>query len=454
VGQPLVGRHLHPLGVHQHQAQVVGSPAEQSPTMQLLTKTLFPEPVVPATRRWGRILQSRHQGFPVHTHPQGQGQVRLRLLKVSTPGGSAGGWIGDGGWGSRCPRRACPGLGASTRRLGTARARARSLGEGGHAAYLHSRAGWIRNWITVGPTWVSPSSASMPNSSREETMRSPRGRMVSSPACPNRPPEGPSGLREEGSSPVPPREPGGREKASSGSSLSRSSHGDAAERIRFPEGSALSSSCVSSWRARPGENGSLGRRRRVPAFPFSPLEKACREPFEQVEQLVRQVLGGVSPKGRRRDGREEESQQGRSQGAQELRTPRAKWLPQLPACRKAAGARRPPPEGPGRGCSRGVSPRTPGTDVGGTGSPFGRVAGCPRRRKKAKGIHAAVPTDPNRRSPRSRPRSPSRGWPERRGRRGEPQKTKGKPVHRRPEGGQPLAKLEERIPFGGGRLSS
>lgn len=203
----------------------------------------------------------------------------------------------------------------------------------------------------------------------------------------------------------------------------------------------------------PGGNGSWERRRWVPAFPLPPLEKACREPFEQVEQLVRQVLGGVSPKGRRRDGREEESQQGRSQGAQELQDSPSQMVAPAPGLQEGRQGRgdllqkaqeEDAPEGEsqdpqgltqkGRDLPSGES-QGAHVDAEGQGDPCGGSDG-PQQEIPQKPAQGARPGGGHREE----------------GEEGEPQKAKGKPVHRRPEGGQSLAKLEERIPFGGGRL--
>ena len=171
-----------------------------------LRHTLLPLPVAPAMRRWGIFARSATTGTPETPLPREiasfdfalmswYSELSMTFRRVTTVAVS---------FGTSMPTMARPGTGASMRRLGAARARARSLWRAvilltrtrvrpvstrsfvgrpfasrtgllsasltGTSLYLISQPGSTPNWVTAGPSLISTTEASTPKLASVSTM--------------------------------------------------------------------------------------------------------------------------------------------------------------------------------------------------------------------------------------------------------------------------------------------
>jgi len=91
-----------------------------------LRETLFPDPVVPAIRRWGMRVRSWTTGEPMISTPRAMGSLLRASLKTSESRTSLRCTASLSRLGISMPITALPGRGAMMRILAAFRARARS----------------------------------------------------------------------------------------------------------------------------------------------------------------------------------------------------------------------------------------------------------------------------------------------------------------------------------------
>ena len=124
--------------------------------MSALTHTLLPEPVAPATSRWGILREVDGVGLARHVAARARTSAGWAPRASGAPRGTAGSpRPRPPGWGSRCPPRPCPGWAP---RCGWSVPPGPSRGRRRGASIRDSftwRSGLTSYWVTTGPVFVA-----------------------------------------------------------------------------------------------------------------------------------------------------------------------------------------------------------------------------------------------------------------------------------------------------------
>ncbi len=127
-----------------------------------LTHTLLPEPVAPATSRWGILARSTTIASPDTSRPSANIRgLGASCIRFSSRNGRKP-TISLFWFGISMPTTSLPGIGASIRIERAARAIARSSARASMRETLTLLSGRTSYWVTTGPVFVATTLASMP----------------------------------------------------------------------------------------------------------------------------------------------------------------------------------------------------------------------------------------------------------------------------------------------------
>ena len=136
-----------------------------------LTPTDLPDPVVPATSRWGILPRSATTGSPEMSWPSARVRGERDWSKAREDSTSRKFTISRSSLGISIPTTDLPGITSTTRTLITASERARSLARLDIRDTLIPAAGWISNRVITGPGYTATTSALMPKSASLSSSR-------------------------------------------------------------------------------------------------------------------------------------------------------------------------------------------------------------------------------------------------------------------------------------------
>ena len=139
-----------------------------SDVIRLLMQTLLPEPVAPATSRCGMRARSPTMGLPETSMPIAIGSLARANCGelIRSPSLTRATEV----LGTSMPTIGRPGTGASTRRVGAPRRRARSFWRWTMRLTATPGAGFSPNWVMAGPCWTSTTCASTLNEASVSSM--------------------------------------------------------------------------------------------------------------------------------------------------------------------------------------------------------------------------------------------------------------------------------------------
>ena len=83
MGYAFVEGELEHLQVDHHEADIEGRRLEEDADIMVLRETLLPEPVEPATRRWGILVSSATKGSPAIVFPRERVSMFFEPAKAS-----------------------------------------------------------------------------------------------------------------------------------------------------------------------------------------------------------------------------------------------------------------------------------------------------------------------------------------------------------------------------------
>ena len=128
------------------------------------TPTDLPEPVVPATSRWGILARLATMGLPPISFPRANVSGEEDSVNTLAPSTSLRRTISRSSLGISMPTTDLPGITSTTRTLSTARDRARSFARLEILLTLTPGAGLISKRVITGPGLTSTTSTDTPKS--------------------------------------------------------------------------------------------------------------------------------------------------------------------------------------------------------------------------------------------------------------------------------------------------
>ena len=129
--------------------------------IMLFRQTDFPDPVEPATRRWGILARSSIRCFPAASFPRHKGSAWFEALKFLEERRSLRRTSSPMGFGTSTPNVDLPGIGATILMLWALTDIAMSSSSALIFSTFIPGASSISNMVMTGPFWISTTSASI-----------------------------------------------------------------------------------------------------------------------------------------------------------------------------------------------------------------------------------------------------------------------------------------------------